>query len=136
MRVTVTRSGGFAGMVRRAELDSDDHPVVAGLLAEAGLGGAPGPAPAGPPGDDRSGTPGPAEGGAGRFAARGDRPAEDRHGRPARPGAGTGPTSAPASGADRFVYDIRIGDRRVRVGEADLHGPLRRLVEHILAHDH
>lgn len=54
---------------------------------------------------------------------------------PSEGGRRPGETS-PARGADRFVYDIEIGDRAVRVGEADLTEPLRRLVEHVLAHGH
>lgn len=86
MKVAVTRSGGFAGITRRARLDSADHPVLDRLIEQVDL-------------DDAT------------------------------------PGEAPSTrGADRFVYDIEIGDRAVRVGEADLSGPLRRLVEHVLAH--
>ncbi|GAA4625853.1 hypothetical protein GCM10023196_031660 [Actinoallomurus vinaceus] len=82
MKVAVTRSGGFAGMVRRAEIDSADHPAAARLVDEIDFGGVPEPAPA----------------------------------------------------ADRFVYDVEVGDRTVPVAEADLHGPLRDLVDYVLAH--
>ncbi len=78
----MTRSGGFAGMVRHAEVDSADHPAVAGLLERIHLDEVPEPA--------------------------------------ARP--------------DRFVYDIEIGDRSAQVGEADLHGPLRELVDRVMDH--
>jgi hypothetical protein len=69
-------------MVRRAEIDSADHPVAGRLIDEIDLGEVPEPAPA----------------------------------------------------ADRFVYDIEIGDRHVSAGETDLHGPLRELVDYVLAH--
>jgi hypothetical protein len=82
VRVAVTRSGGFAGMVRRAEIDSADHPAVARLIDDVHLDEVP------------------------------------------------TPTGAP----DRFVYDIEIGDHSAQVGEADLHGPLRALVDHVMTH--
>jgi hypothetical protein len=82
VRVAVTRSGGFAGLVRRAELDSADHPAVAGLIEDVRLDDV--PEPKGEP--------------------------------------------------DRFVYDIKIGDRSAQVGESDLHGPLRQLVDHVMKH--
>jgi hypothetical protein len=82
VRVAVTRSGGFAGMVRRAEIDSADHPAVAGLIDDVRLDEV--PAPRGEP--------------------------------------------------DRFVYDIEIGDRSAQVGESDLHGPLRALVDHVMTY--
>ena len=81
MRVAVTRSGGFAGMVRRAEIDSADHPDVADLIDDVRLDEV--PEPKGEP--------------------------------------------------DRFVYDIEIGDRSAKVGESDLHGPLRALVDRVMA---
>jgi hypothetical protein len=80
--VAVTRSGGFAGMVRRAEIDSADHPAVAGLIDDVRLDEVP------------------------------------------------EPTGQP----DRFVYDIQIGDRSAQVGESDLQGPLRALVDHVMTH--
>jgi hypothetical protein len=83
VKVAVTRSGGFAGMVRRAEVDSADHPAVAGLINDVRLD---------------------------------EVPAE--------------PTREP----DRFVYDIQIGDRSAQIGESDLHGPLRELVDHVMTH--
>lgn len=82
MKVAVTRSGGFAGLVRRAEVDSADHPAVAGLIDRVRLDDVPRPTPQ----------------------------------------------------PDRYVYDIQIGDRSAQVGEADLHGPLRDLVDHVMAH--
>jgi hypothetical protein len=82
MRVAVTRSGGFAGLVRRAEVDSADHPAVAGLIDSVSLDEIPQHSP--------------------------------------RP--------------DRYVYEIQIGDRTAQVGEADLHGPLRELVDHVMTH--
>ncbi|HEX6447733.1 MAG TPA: protealysin inhibitor emfourin, partial [Streptosporangiales bacterium] len=45
MRIAVTRSGGFAGLVRRAEIDSADHPDVARLLDAVRLDELPEPAP-------------------------------------------------------------------------------------------
>ena len=69
-------------MVRRAEIDSADHPAVAGLINDVRLDELPEPTPA----------------------------------------------------PDRFVYDIQIGDHSAQVGEADLHGPLRQLVDHVLTH--
>ncbi|HEY0537163.1 MAG TPA: protealysin inhibitor emfourin [Actinoallomurus sp.] len=80
MRVAVTRSGGFAGLVRRAEIDSADHPTVAGLIGDVRLDDVPEPRPQ----------------------------------------------------PDRYVYDIEIGDHSAQVGEADLHGPLRELVDHVM----
>ena len=82
MRVAVTRTGGFAGLVRRAEVDSADHPAVAGLIESVSLDEVP-------------------------------------HHRPE---------------PDRYVYDIEIGDHSAKVGEADLHGPLRELVDHVMTH--
>jgi hypothetical protein len=82
VKVAVTRSGGFAGLVRRAEVDSADHPAVAGLIGDVRLDEVPEPRP--------------------------------------RP--------------DRYVYDIEIGDHSAQVGEADLHGPLRELVDHVMTH--
>jgi hypothetical protein len=82
VKVTVTRSGGFAGMVRQGEIDSADHPTAARLIDEIDLSDVPEPAPA----------------------------------------------------ADRFVYEVEVGDRCVPVAEADLRGPLRDLVDYVLAH--
>lgn len=82
MKVAVTRSGGFAGLVRRAEVDSADHPAVAGLLGDVRLDEVPEHRPQ----------------------------------------------------PDRYVYDIQIGDHCAQVGEADLHGPLRELVDHVMTH--
>jgi hypothetical protein len=78
--VAVTRSGGFAGLVRRAEADSADHPAMTGLLEEIRLD---------------------------------DLPDFERL-------------------PDRYVYDIDIGERRVRVSEPELGGPLRELVELVM----
>jgi hypothetical protein len=82
VRVAVTRSGGFAGMVRRAEVDSADHPAVARLVDDVRLDEVP----------------------------------------------------EPKAQPDRYVYDIEIGDHAAQVGEADLHGPLRELVDHVMTH--
>ncbi len=78
--MAVTRSGGFAGLVHRAEADSADHPAMAGLLREIRLD---------------------------------DLPEFERL-------------------PDRYVYDIQIGERMVRVGETELDGPLRELVELVM----
>jgi hypothetical protein len=45
VRVAVTRSGGFAGLIRRAEVDSADHPAVAGLIDNVRLDEVPEPKP-------------------------------------------------------------------------------------------
>ncbi|GAA4614087.1 hypothetical protein GCM10023195_61350 [Actinoallomurus liliacearum] len=82
MKVAVTRSGGFAGMVRRAEVDSADHPTVARLVDEIDLDDVPEPTPA----------------------------------------------------ADRFVYEVEVDDHCVPIAETDLCGPLRELVDYVLAH--
>lgn len=37
----------------------------------------------------------------------------------------------PSPGADRFVYLVRAGDREVRLGEAAVDGPWRRLVDRV-----
>ncbi|MBO2442448.1 protealysin inhibitor emfourin [Actinomadura nitritigenes] len=82
MRVTVVRSGGFAGIRRRAEADSATDPVLARLVGRVDLAAVPPP---------------------GRIP-------------------------------DQFVYDIDIDGRHATVGEAQLSGPLRELVHHVLAH--
>jgi hypothetical protein len=69
-------------MVRHVEIDSADHPALAGLVDRVRLEELPEPA--------------------------------------ARP--------------DRFVYDIEIGDRSAQIGEADLRGPLRELVDRVMRH--
>ncbi|MDN3353458.1 protealysin inhibitor emfourin [Actinomadura sp. DC4] len=80
--MAVTRSGGFAGLVRRAEVDSADHPAVAGLIHDVSLDELP----------------------------------------------------EPKRQPDRYMYEIKIGDRSAQIGEADLHGPLRDLVDHVMTH--
>lgn len=82
MKVTVVRSGGFAGIRRRAEADSATDPVLARLVGRVDLAAVPPP---------------------GRIP-------------------------------DQFVYDIDIDGRHATVGEAQLSGPLRELVHHVLAH--
>lgn len=82
MKVAVTRSGGFAGLVRRAEVDSADHPAVAGLIGDLRL-------------DEI-------------------------------------PQNLPVP--DQFVYHIEIGDDSAHVRESDLRGPLRELVDQVMAH--
>jgi hypothetical protein len=84
VRIAVTRSGGFAGLVRRGEADTADSPQLADLLSRAAL-------------PDSS--------------------------------AETG-SAAP----DRFVYTIRVGEGdAVTVHEGALDGPLRQLVDTVLA---
>lgn len=39
----------------------------------------------------------------------------------------------PEPAPDRFVYSVRVDDRETTVGEADLTGPLRDLVDRVLA---
>ncbi|RSN71204.1 MULTISPECIES: protealysin inhibitor emfourin [Actinomadura] len=80
MKVTVVRSGGFAGIERRAESDSTSDPVLAGLVRRVDLDSVPPP---------------------GRIP-------------------------------DQFLYEIDIDGRRTTVGEAQLSGPLRELVHHVL----
>ncbi|GAA0253269.1 hypothetical protein GCM10009527_056660 [Actinomadura nitritigenes] len=80
--MTVVRSGGFAGIRRRAEADSATDPVLARLVGRVDLAAVPPP---------------------GRIP-------------------------------DQFVYDIDIDGRHATVGEAQLSGPLRELVHHVLAH--
>jgi hypothetical protein len=38
----------------------------------------------------------------------------------------------PKAQPDRFVYDIEIGGRTAQIGESDLHGPLRELVDQVM----
>jgi hypothetical protein len=82
VKVAITRSGGFAGLVRRAEIDTADHPGVARLIDDVHL-------------DEAS-------------------------------------KSDPLP--DQFLYDIQIGDDSAQVPEAGLDGPLRELVDHVMAH--
>ena len=80
MKVTVIRSGGFAGIERRGEADTTADPVLKELVDHVDLGAV------GPPG----------------------------------------------RGADQFMYEIEIDGRTAVVGEAQLSGPLRDLVGHVL----
>ncbi|WP_233358602.1 protealysin inhibitor emfourin [Thermomonospora amylolytica] len=80
MRVSVIRSGGFAGVERRGECDTASDPVLRDLLDRVDLNGMPPP---------------------GRVP-------------------------------DRFVYEIDVDGRVTTVGEAELTGPLRELVRHVL----
>ncbi|MEV5571408.1 protealysin inhibitor emfourin [Spirillospora sp. NPDC052269] len=80
MKVTVVRSGGFAGIERRGQADSSDDPLLDGLVGRVDLGALP------PPGRK----------------------------------------------PDQFVYDIDIDGDATSVGEAQLTGPLRELVHHVL----
>jgi hypothetical protein len=81
VKVTVVRTGGFAGIERRGEADTATDPVLGELVGRVDLGA-------------------------------------------------VGP---PTPGADRFMYEIEVGGRRAVVDESQLSGPLRRLVEHVLA---
>ncbi|WP_026411905.1 protealysin inhibitor emfourin [Actinomadura oligospora] len=80
MKVTVIRSGGFAGIERRGQADSADDPLLDGLVGRVDLSLLPPP---------------------GRIP-------------------------------DQFVYDIDIDGTTTSVGEAQLTGPLRELVHHVL----
>ncbi|WP_232383711.1 protealysin inhibitor emfourin [Actinomadura violacea] len=80
VKVTVVRSGGFAGIRRRGEADSATDPMLARLAGRVDLSSVPPP---------------------GRIP-------------------------------DQFVYDIDIDGRHATVGEAQLSGPLRELVHHVL----
>jgi hypothetical protein len=92
MRIEVLRSGGFANIWRRAEIDTDELPPDRAEEYE-------------------------------RLVAGIDFDAVKR---------GTSP-----SGADRFVYDVRIerdaGTEALHVSEADAPPALRELISHVLA---
>lgn len=45
-----------------------------------------------------------------------------------------GTTPAPGRAPDRFTYEIDIGGEVATVGEAQLTGPLRALINHVLGH--
>ena len=92
MRIAVTRSGGFAGLVRRGEGDTADSPGLADLADRADVAGLPS-----------------------RLTA-----ATGRGGPPGNP--------------DAFSYAISVdGADPVTVPEHLLDGPLRELVETVLA---
>lgn len=80
MKVTVIRSGGFAGIERRGESDTQADPVLRGLLDRVDLDALPGP---------------------GRTP-------------------------------DQFIYEIEVDGRTAMVGESQLTGPVRELVQHVL----
>lgn len=80
MKVTVVRSGGFAGIERRGESNSASDPLLRGLVNRVDLGSVPPP---------------------GRIP-------------------------------DQFLYDIDIDGDTATIGEAQLTGPLRELVHHVL----
>lgn len=80
MKVTVIRSGGFAGIERRGESDTTTDPVLIRLVERVDLSTVPRP---------------------GRIP-------------------------------DQFTYEIEIDGRAAVVGEAQLTGPLRELVHHVL----
>ncbi|MFI6516377.1 protealysin inhibitor emfourin [Spirillospora sp. NPDC050679] len=80
MKVTVVRSGGFAGLQKRGESDSARDPLLARLVDRVDLAAVPPP---------------------GRIP-------------------------------DQFLYDIDIDGDTATVGEAQLRGPLRELVHHVL----
>jgi len=82
LKVTVVRSGGFAGIQRRGQSDTASDPVLRELVARVDLGRLPPP---------------------GRIP-------------------------------DQFVYEIDIDGQVTTVGEAQLTGPLRELVHHVLGH--
>jgi hypothetical protein len=84
VKVTVVRSGGFAGIEQRGESDSASDPVLARLVDRVDLSAVPPP---------------------GRIP-------------------------------DQFLYDIDIDGRTATVGEAQLKGPLRELVHHVLGRAH
>ncbi|GAA1543640.1 hypothetical protein GCM10009678_27930 [Actinomadura kijaniata] len=84
MKVTVTRSGGFAGIERRGESDSERDPLLSRLVDRVDLGSVPPP---------------------GRIP-------------------------------DQFLYEIDIDGAHTVVGEAQLSGPLRELVHHVLGRAH
>ncbi|MGK5551527.1 protealysin inhibitor emfourin [Actinomadura kijaniata] len=84
MKVTVTRSGGFAGIERRGESDSERDPLLSRLVDRVDLGSVPPP---------------------GRIP-------------------------------DQFLYEIDIDGAHAVVGEAQLSGPLRELVHHVLGRAH
>lgn len=84
MKVTVVRSGGFAGIERRAQSDSASDPMLTRLVGRVDLRNVPPP---------------------GRIP-------------------------------DQFLYEIDIDGDRATVGEAQLHGPLRELVHHVLSRVH
>ena len=80
MKVTIVRSGGFAGIERRAESDSASDPMLTRLVRRVDFTTVPPP---------------------GRIP-------------------------------DQFLYEIDIDGDRTTVGEAQLNGPLRELVHHVL----
>jgi len=80
VKVTVTRSGGFAGIQQRGESDTGSDPLLRRLVARVDLHAVPPP---------------------GRIP-------------------------------DQFLYDIDIDGDTATVGEAQLNGPLRELVHHVL----
>ena len=98
MRIAVTRSGGFAGLVRRGEGDTVASPELAELADRAGVASLPG-----------------------RLTD-------------AAVGAEGVPRAVPAGRPDAFSYAISLdGADPVQVPEHLLEGPLRELVETVLA---
>jgi hypothetical protein len=86
MRLTVSRSGGFAGLTRTWTIEVEQQPDQrAWLLLIEGL------------------------------------PWEDA------------PDAAAAPRPDRFVYDIRCAPHHARIGETELSGPWRELVDRVRA---
>ena len=107
MRIAVTRSGGFAGLVRRGEGDTEASPELAEMADRADLAGLPARL---------------SDVGAG---ARTDDARTDDTG-----AARGGPPSHP----DAFSYAISLdGGDALTVPEHLLEGPLRELVETVLA---
>jgi len=84
VKVTVVRSGGFAGIVKRGQSDSTTDPMLTRLVGRVDLSALPPP---------------------GRIP-------------------------------DQFLYEITIDGRTTSVGEAQLNGPLRELVHHVLGQGH
>jgi hypothetical protein len=84
VKVTVVRSGGFAGLVKRGQSDSTTDPMLTRLVDRVDLAALPPP---------------------GRIP-------------------------------DQFEYEITIDGRTTSVGEAQLNGPLRELVHHVLGQGH
>ncbi|WP_030145203.1 protealysin inhibitor emfourin [Spirillospora albida] len=80
MKVSIVRTGGFAGIERRAQSDSAGDPLLARLVDRVDLRAVPPP---------------------GRIP-------------------------------DQFLYEIDIDGECAVVGEAQLSGPLRELVHHVL----
>jgi hypothetical protein len=84
VKIAITRSGGFAGLVQRAVIDTSE-------MADA----------------------------------------EDWHALAGRVDLAALPPPRPQP--DRYIYEIEIDGKAAEVGEADLTGPLRELVDKVMA---